>query len=502
MRKIELGFDDVFDAALLERRPAFGADALKSAAEAIEAVRACKDAAIEEAVEKACGGRCKGLELSEAEIACAQAEVDEDFLDALSYSIDNIADFHERQRRESWFSTDVDGRLTGEKVVPLRRVGIYVDGAGASSAAAVLTSAIPALVAGVEEVVLCTPPRADGSLDPYTVAAATTIGVERIFKVGGAHAIAAMAYGTETVLKVDKVAGCGDACVAAAKKLVYGDVGVDAPCGPSETCVVADGNAVPAFVAMDLLAQAERAPEAASYLVTLGSDLLPDIEGCLEEYVGQAPAEKTLRAALGNVTAIACATLTQAFDAVNEIAPARLELAMASPIDLLGAIENAGSVFLGPWTPASAGAYVAGPGCASLLPGVALFSGALSVDDFVKKIPLVSYSYDAFEADAWSIEVLGRREGTWAACEAAGLRLDFMDYVQDEIVRGMRDVQEDSDACCAGHAHGGCGRRGEGGDETRGEAGGADGEGDARGAGGRAAKGGRRADHGKDASDG
>ncbi len=440
MKKIELGMKDTFDEAVLERKPLFDAGTLEEAAQAIEEVRARGDAALFDAAEKTCGRRLSSIELGEDEVAAAQAEVDEDFLDALAYAIDNIADFHDRQRREAWFSPDCDGRMVGQRIVPLQRVGVYVEGGRSSAVSDVLTNALPAVAAGVDEVVLCTPAGDDGAVDPYTVVAATSIGVTRIFKVGGAHAIAAMAYGTETVPKVEKVAGCGGGQVAAAKKLVYGDVGVDMLSGPSETCVVADGNAVPEMIVADLLAQAERFPSAALYFVAADAGLVLDVEERLEEVVADLADGDPAHAALDNVTIIACPLIGQVFDVANKIGPGRLEIAMSAPLELMGMVRNAGSVFLGPWTPASLGTYVAGPGCMDVLPGTAPFASALSVDDFVKKIPFVSYSFDALEDEAQVVEVLSRREGADAACDAALWRIDFMDYLQNEVLESLRSA--------------------------------------------------------------
>ena len=465
-KKIELGEDDEFDASALKRPAAIDPEAVKAAAEAIESVQSGGDAVLEAAGKEACGAKWKSLEVTEAEIAAAQAEVDEDFLDELAYAIENASYFHERQRQESWFTSEGDGRFMGQQVMPLQRVGFYAGGGRESSCAAVLTCAVPALVADVEEMVLCTPPREDGTVDPYTLVAATNIGIERIFKVGGAQAIAAMAYGTETIPKVDKIAGCGDARVAAAKKLVYGDVGIDMPCGPAETCILADYDAVPAFVAVDLLFHAERSPEAASYLVVLDGEMLPEIESCMEKFLDEASDADALRAALANLTVVVCAAFSQAFDVVNEIAPAYLELFVTSPVDLIGAVRNAGSVFMGGWTPASAGPYAAGFGCSELAPGAALYTGALSADDFVKKIPFVSYTFDSLGSDAFIVSTLSQREGMWTGNETVALRLDFIRHMRERVL-GMMD-DEPGDGCCGGgghgHADGGCcgGRHGRG----------------------------------------
>ena len=453
METIELGFDEVFDEACIARPPIFDDEIFAKARATASEVYRDGDEAIARFNEETDIAPMKSFELTEAEVAAAQAEVDEDFLDALAYAVESIFDFHDRQRRESWFSTEGDGRLTGQKIVPLRRVGIYIDGSRDAFSPEVLTNTIPALVAGVDEVVMCIAPHADGSIDPCTITAATTLGVNRIFKVGGLCAIAAMARGTETIPQVDKIVGVGGRDVAAAKRVVCGDVGLDTLSGPSDTCVMFDGSAIPEFIAIDVLSQLELCDDNRVYLVTTAPTMLPDVQECLEDFASKNPEPAQAAASLERVVAIACRTMTQANDVVNKIAPARLELAMTAPIELIGGIENAGSIFLGPWTPASAGAYVAGPGCTALAPGTPAYASALSVDDFVKKIPLVSYSFDALETDAWAIELLAEREGMWASGETAALRLDFMDYVQEELLQAAKE-ELDADAGCCGHGHG------------------------------------------------
>lgn len=459
METIELGFDEVFDEAQIARTPAFDGEALAKAGAVVAQVQLDGDEAIAKLAEEAGAAPMKYFDLTEAEVAAAQAEVDEDFLDALAYAIDSISDFHDRQRRESWFATDEDGRMTGQKIVPLRRVGVYVDGSRDAFSPDVLTSTIPALVAGVDEVVMCIAPHADGSIDPGTIVAATTLGVSRIFKVGGPCAIAAMAYGTETIPAVDKIVGVGGRDVAAAKRAVCGEVGLDGLSGPSDACVMFDGSAIPEFIAIDVLSHLELCDENRVYLVTTAPTMLPDLQECLEDFASRGPDPARAAASLERIVVVACRTITQANDVVNKIAPARLELSMTAPIELIGGIRNAGSVFLGPWTPASAGAYAAGPGCTALAPGTPAYASALSVDDFVKKIPLVSYSFDALETDAWAIEIFAEHEKMWAGVETAALRLDFMDYVQEELLQAAKEGL-DEDAGCCGHGHGGHGHGG------------------------------------------
>ncbi len=455
MKTIKLEFDEVFDEALIKRVSSFDGEDFAKALAIAGKVQANGDAAISKLSEEAGIAPMKSFELSEAEVAAAQAEVDEDFLDALAYAIDSISNFHDRQRRESWFTAEGDGRLLGEQIVPFQRVGIYVDGSRGGFSPDVVTSTMPALVAGVDEVVMCIAPRADGSIDPCTIVAATTLGVNRIFKVGGACAIAAMVYGTETIPRVEKIAGAGGRDVAAMKRGVLGGIGLDGLSGPCEACIMFDGSAIPDFIAIDTLSQLERGAENVVYLVTTAPTMLPEVQELLEGFASKAPDPDAMAESLDRVVVVACRTMTQAYDVVNKIAPARLEVAMTAPIELIGGIQNAGSVFLGPWTPASVGAYVAGPGCDALAPRAAAYTSALSVDDFVKKIPLVSYSFDALETDAWAVEHLAHCEGAWAGVETAAMRLDFMDYVQEELLQAAKeDVDAEGGACCGGHGHG------------------------------------------------
>ncbi len=451
MKTTMLEFDQVFDAADLERPPAFDAEAFAAAAKAVEAVRADGDAALARFAEEAGIAHPEPFEVSEAEIAAAEAEVDEDFLDALSYAIENLVDFHERQRRESWFAADEDGRLMGERVVPLKRVGVYIGNGGAFSPE-ILTSVVPALVAGVNQIVVCVEPEKDGSIDAHTIVAATTMGPCRIFKMGGPAAIAAMAYGTESIPKVDKIAGVGGADVEAAKKAVYGDVGLAGACGPVQSCVLFDSTAIPDFIAIDVLSQLELCRDNTVYLVAYAPGMLPEVQECLEEFVEKSPDPAEARAWLERVVAIDCCTMSQARDVVNKIAPARLELVTTAPIDSIGRLQNAGSVFMGVWTPASASACVAGLGCTTLAAGAPVYASALSVNDFTKEIPVLSYSFDALENDAWSIDLLAERAGAWAHGDAVALRLDFMDYVQEKLLQ-VAEEEQGAGACCCGHDH-------------------------------------------------
>jgi histidinol dehydrogenase len=300
----------------------------------------------------------------------------------------------------------------------------------------VLMNAIPALVAGVDEIAMVVPPASDGTVNPYTLAAAYEAGVDEIYKVGGAQAIAALAFGTETIPRVDKLAGPGNAFVTAAKKLVMGDVGIDMLAGPSEVLVLADETAVPAFVAIDLMAQAEHDPRASSYLVTTDEQLCDEVEEALRILLAESPrGDITMRSLTDNGLFVVCPDIVAALDAVDTIAPEHLEIQMAEPFDLLGSVRNAGAIFLGHWTPESVGDYVAGPNHTLPTGGTARFSSPLSVDDFVKKSSVLSYSFEALQMDAPTVLEIADKEGLWAHARAVSLRLDAVEagLAEDDV---------------------------------------------------------------------
>lgn len=451
MRRIDLQPGDEFKASMLERDSAFDADAMKVAVDIVANVREKGDDALREYAAKFDHVELGELEVTQDEIDEALELVDEDFLRSVEYAADNIADFHRRQLQQSWFSTRKDGAITGQKVTPLDRVGIYVPGGRAQYPSTVLMNAIPASVAGVGEIIMCTPPQKDGKVNPYTLAAASVAGVDRIFKTGGAQAIGAMAYGTQSIPAVDKVTGPGNAFVAAAKKLVSGDVGIDMIAGPSEVCVLADETAIPEFVAIDLMAQAEHDPKATCYLVTTEPGMLADVESAMEELLQQSEREEITRASLDHGLIVTCPTLTQAFDAVNAIAPEHLEICMSDPWELLASVHHAGAIFLGSWTPESVGDYVAGPNHTLPTGGTAAFSSPLSVDDFVKKSSVISYTYDALEADADAIMTLAAREGLWAHGRAVDVRMAFMKYALESLENDEGDCGCGDPDCDCGH---------------------------------------------------
>jgi histidinol dehydrogenase len=321
-----------------------------------------------------------------------------------------------------------DGALLGSRVTPLASVGVYVPGGRASYPSTVLMNAIPAQVVGVRRIAVATPPRPDGSVDPLVLAAAQIAGVTDIYAVGGAQAIAALAYGTESIEAVDKITGPGNAYVAAAKRLVFGDVGIDMIAGPSEVLILADESSDPSLIAIDLLAQAEHDPQASTYLVTTDEDLVDEVIEEVEHYLGQSPRQEITKQSIDtNCLVLVCPDLATALLAANTIAPEHLEVHMDQPLELLGLIENAGAVFLGPWTPESVGDYVAGPNHTLPTGGTARFSSPLSVDDFVKRTSVLSYSYAALQKDSVAIRTLAEAEGLWAHGKAVDLRFETGD---------------------------------------------------------------------------
>jgi len=433
LRRIVLGRGQRLTETDLARSSGVDVEVLGVAARIVDDVRQRGDVALREHTLNFDKAAIESFLVTPEEIEAAVAAVEPEFLDALSTAAGAIEDFHKRQIPQSWFTTQEGGVFLGQKVTPLRRVGIYVPGGRAKYPSSVLMNAIPALVAGVDEVAMVVPPTADGSVNPYTLAAAAEAGIDEIYKVGGAQAIAALAYGTDSIPRVDKVVGPGNAYVTAAKKLVMGDVGIDMLAGPSEVLVLADETAVPAFVAIDLMAQAEHDPRAATYLVTTDPELPALVEDALAELLADSPrGEITARSLTDNGLVVVCPDIVAALDTVDLIAPEHLEVQMAEPFDLLGSIRNAGAIFLGQWTPESVGDYVAGPNHVLPTGGTARFSSPLSVDDFMKKSSVLSYSFEALEMDGDTVMAIAEKEGLWAHGRAVSLRLEAVEsFVED-----------------------------------------------------------------------
>lgn len=445
MRRIELARGRRLQEADVARTGGIDAEVLGVASRIVDDVRERGDEALRELTEQFDRVVVSEIAVTEDEITAALDEVTEEFKQAIATAAIAIEEFHRRQLPQSWFTTDEGGIFLGQKVTPIRRVGIYVPGGRASYPSSVLMNAIPAIVAGVEEIAMVVPPGPDGRVSPHVLAAAFEVGVTEIYKVGGAQAIAALAYGTASIPRVDKITGPGNAYVTAAKKLVMGECGIDMLAGPSEVLVLADETAEPGFVAIDLMAQAEHDPRAATYLVTTDPTLADDVEAALADLLTDAPrAELIRRSLVDNGVIVICPDLDVAIDATNLIAPEHLEVMVADPFELLGAIRNAGAIFLGPWTPESVGDYIAGPNHVLPTGGTARFSSPLSVDDFVKKSSVISYSLEALAVDGPTVMTIAEAEGLDAHAAAVGLRLalafDESDALPDESVFDDEEV--------------------------------------------------------------
>ncbi|MFR8008116.1 MAG: histidinol dehydrogenase [Gordonibacter urolithinfaciens] len=427
MRRVILEPGEVFSNKHLKRTGAFNAAALTAATAIIEDVRERGDGALRDYTERFDGVRLEDFRVPQLAVDEAAAYVDDGTARALRQAASQIRDFHERQRQQSWFTVREDGALVGSKVEPLESVGIYVPGGRALYPSSVLMNALPAAVAGVKRIVCVTPPTADGTLDPAILEACRISGVTEIYAVGGAQAIAALAYGTESIAPVAKITGPGNAYVAAAKKVVSGDVGIDMIAGPSEVCVVADSTADPALVAIDLMAQAEHDPLAACYLVTFDAAYADEVERMVERHLKSSTRAEITAASLADQGLIVvCDSMPQAIEAVNAIAPEHLELHVDHAFDLLGAIRNAGAIFLGAWTPEAVGDYVAGPNHTLPTGGTARYASPLSVDEFVKKSSVIQYSPAALARDADAVTTIARHEGLWAHAMSVEMRQNLL----------------------------------------------------------------------------
>jgi histidinol dehydrogenase len=434
MRRIELARGRRLAREDIERSGGIDAEVLNVAMRIIDDVRARGDEALRDYTEQFDKAVVDVLAVTEAEIEEAIAVVGDDFLEAIANAAVAIEDFHRRQVPQSWFTVEEGGIFLGQKVTPIERVGIYVPGGRACYPSSVLMNAIPAVVAGVEEIAMVVPPGPDGKINPYTLAAASEAGVTEIYKVGGAQAVAALAYGTASIPRVDKITGPGNAYVTAAKKLVMGDVGIDMLAGPSEVLILADESAVPAFIAIDLMAQAEHDPRAATYLVTTDPELPGFVEEAIAMLLEESPrGDITARSLSDNGLVVVCPDIVSALEVSNFIAPEHLEVHMSEPFELLGSIKNAGAIFLGPWTPESVGDYVAGPNHVLPTGGTARFSSPLSVDDFVKKSSVLSYSAEALELDGDIVLEIAGKEGLWAHGRAVSLRIEALAEMEAEF---------------------------------------------------------------------
>ena len=365
------------------------------------------------------------IRVTQEEIAEAYEHVDKELLCVIRAAIRNIEAYHTMQKRSSWFDTKENGILLGQKITPLASVGVYVPGGKAAYPSSVLMNVVPARVAGVEKIVMTTPPGSDGRVNAGTLVAAKEAGVSEIYKAGGAQAVAALAFGTESVPKVDKIVGPGNIFVALAKKAVYGHVRIDSIAGPSEILVIADGTANPRYVAADLLSQAEHDELASAILVTTSRELadavLREIDGFLEKLSRKEILEKSLE----NYGCILIAdTLQDAVDAANEIASEHLEIITENPFEVMTKIRNAGAIFLGEYSSEPLGDYFAGPNHILPTNGTAKFFSPLSVDDFVKKSSIISYSREALAAVHADVELFAEAEGLTAHANSVAVRFE------------------------------------------------------------------------------
>lgn len=394
-------------------------------ADILDNVKQYGDRALFDYCEKFDHAKLTALQVTEEEIEEAVSQVDKEFLEILEKAAVNIRKFHSRQVRNSFMLNDEDGIVIGQKIIPVDRAGLYVPGGTAAYPSTVLMDSIPAKIAGCPEVVMVTPPNREGKINPVILAAAKVAGVDKIFKVGGAQAIAALAFGTESVPKVDKIVGPGNAFVAEAKKQVYGLVSIDMIAGPSEILVIADGKSNPRYVAADLLSQAEHDKLASAVLVTDSRNLAEAVAQELEVQIPLLQRQEIARASIDNNGKIIVAeSLEQAVAIANEIAPEHLELCVDNPFDYLDSIRHAGSVFMGRYCPEALGDYFAGPNHTLPTSGTARFSSPLSVDDFIKKTQFTYYTRNALSKVAADVAKFAKAEGLTAHAKSAAIRTE------------------------------------------------------------------------------
>ena len=400
-------------------------DVAGTVAEIIKNVRENGDKALFEYCEKFDKAQLSSLAVTKEEIDEALSLVEPEFLEILEKAAKNIRKFHSRQVRNSFIINDEDGIVIGQKIIPVDRAGLYVPGGTAAYPSTVLMDAIPAKIAGCREVVMVTPPTKDGKVNPVILAAAHVAGIDRIFKVGGAQAIAALAYGTQSIPKVDKIVGPGNAFVAEAKKQVFGIVSIDMIAGPSEILIVADGKSNPAYVAADLLSQAEHDKMASAVLVTDSAELARNVSTELEKQISLLERREIARESIDvNGKIIVADTLDAAIEIANEIAPEHLELCVDNPFDKLDSIRHAGSIFMGRNCPEALGDYFAGPNHTLPTSGTAKFSSPLSVDDFIKKTQYTYYTKDALKKVAFDVAAFAKKEGLTAHAKSAVIRVE------------------------------------------------------------------------------
>lgn len=397
-------------------------DVTEVVSQIIDTVKKEGDAALFSYSEQFDKAHLTALEVSKAEIDDAFAQMEDSFLQILEEAKENIKNFHAHQVRSSFVINETAGVVTGQKIIPMEKVGLYVPGGTAAYPSSVLMNAIPAKLAGVKEIIMVTPPTG-GSVNPVILAAAKIAGVDRIFKIGGAQAVAALAYGTESVPKVDKIVGPGNAYVAEAKRQVFGRVAIDMIAGPSEILVVADEKSNPSFVAADLLSQAEHDKNASAVLICDSLTFAKEVQKEVETQLKVLPREEIARASIDqNGKIIVASSIRDAIDVANEIAPEHLELCLDNPFDYLDQVKHAGSIFMGRYCPEALGDYFAGANHTLPTSGTARFSSPLSVDDFVKKSQYTYYTETAFRKVADKVAYFAEKEGLSAHARSATVR--------------------------------------------------------------------------------
>ncbi len=420
-------YKDIDQSEILERKENVF-NVADTVSEIIENVKKDGDSALFEYCARFDKVELDRLEVSAQEIDEAFSLVEPEFVEILKEAKENIYAFHSRQVRNSFLINDKDGVIIGQKVIPIEKVGLYVPGGTAAYPSSVLMNAVPAKIAGCAQIVMVTPPSKDGKVNPAILAAAKVAGVDRIFKVGGAQAVAALAYGTESVPAVDKIVGPGNAFVAEAKKQVFGRVAIDMIAGPSEILVIADGTCNPCYVAADLLSQAEHDKNATAVLVTDSRELAQKVAAELEVQIEQLARRDIARVSVdNNGKIIITESIDEAIEVANGLAPEHLEICVDEPFKYLDKIRNAGSVFMGKYCPEALGDYFSGPNHTLPTSGTARFSSPLSVDDFVKKTQFSYYTEDALAKVARKVEFFANKEGLGAHAKSAIIRVEDKD---------------------------------------------------------------------------
>ena len=415
---------------LLKRSPNNYGQYEASVKEILDKVKEEKDAAVFAYTAKFDGAELTAdtIEVTDAEIEEAYAQVDDTLLTVIRKAKDNIESYHAKQRQNSWFDSKPDGTILGQKITPLHRVGVYVPGGKAVYPSSVLMNVMPAKVAGVDEIIMVTPPGKNGKISPNTLVAAKEAGVDKIYKVGGAQAIAALAYGTESIPKVDKIVGPGNIYVALAKKAVYGHVSIDSIAGPSEILVVADETANPRYVAADLLSQAEHDELASAILVTTSEKLAHEVSDQVDGFLKELSRAEIISKSLDNYGYILLAdTMEDVIDVANEIASEHLEIQTKNPFEVMTKIRNAGAIFIGEYASEPLGDYFAGPNHILPTNGTAKFFSPLSVDDFIKKSSIISYSKEALQKVHKDIESFAKAEQLTAHANSIHVRFEEED---------------------------------------------------------------------------